>query len=330
MALAVTRDRADRAVNRTLTAIPGIAVGHAHDTAAATGCTAVLGPFVAAADVRGLATGTREMDALSPLHITTRCDAILLGGGSAFGLAAADGVSRWLEERGRGFPTRGGVVPIVPAAVIYDLGTGRADVRPDSGMGRAAAATASTDPVAEGRVGAGAGATVGKLHGGEASEPAGLGGWAERFAEGTVAALVVVNAFGDVLDAEGRIIAGTRGADGGFLDTARAIRSSAPREGFGAPGESTTLAVVATDAPLGKRELQIIARLAMNGIVRRISPSNTPFDGDVVFAVSPNGPPGAEPEPGEVMAIGLRAQAVLEHAIERAALLGGGEPPGEG
>jgi len=310
--------------NRTLTAIPGIAVGHAHDLAAATGCTAVLGPFRAAVDVRGLATGMREVGVLSPLHLVTACDAILLTGGSAFGLAAADGVVRWLEERGRGFPTGDAVVPIVPAAVIYDLGVGDGHVRPDAEMGYAAAASASEDPVSEGRVGCGAGATVGKLRGAESLEPGGVGSWAEGGEEGTVAALVVVNAFGDVLDAQGRIVAGARSEQGTHLDTARALRAGAAPAGLAnvsGTGRNTTLAVVATDVPLEKRALQVIARQAMNGLVRRISPCNTPFDGDVVFAVSP----AARPEPlsaADLLCVGARVQAALETAIERAVACG--------
>lgn len=311
-------------MNRTLTAVPGVAVGHADDRDALTGCTAVLGPFVAAADVRGLATGTREMDALSPHHIAGRCDGILLTGGSAFGLAAADGVTRWLAAQGRGFPTRAGRVPIVPAAVIYDLGVGAAEVRPGPEMGWEAAAAATPDAVREGRVGAGTGATVGKLRSPAGIEAGGLGSWAEEYDGGRVSALAVVNAFGDVVDAEGRIVAGSRDEQGRHLDTAATIRTRAPRAGFGAaPGESTTLAVVAVEAPLGRVELHVVARLAMNGIVRRISPSNTPFDGDVVFAVSAAGPGGAA-SPSDVVALGLRAQECLERAIERAVRTGDG------
>jgi len=170
------------AENRTLTAVPGITVGHAQHGAGETGCTVAIGPFVAAVEVRGLATGSRELDALSPLHLVPRCDAILLTGGSAFGLAAADGVSRWLEERGRGYETRAAVVPIVPAAVIYDLGMGDASARPDPEMGYAAAAAASERSVEEGRVGVGAGASVGKLRP-EGLEPAGVGSWSEDHGE---------------------------------------------------------------------------------------------------------------------------------------------------
>lgn len=305
--------------NRTLTAVRGLTVGHVHDAAAATGCTAVLGPFVAAVEVAGLSTGSRELDALSPLHLVPRCDAILLTGGSAFGLAAADGVVRWLEERGRGFRTRAAVVPIVPAAVLYDLGVGDPRVRPDAEMGYAAAAVASSDPVPEGAVGAGAGASVGKLLS-DGLELAGVGCWSDTTGGHVVAALAVANAFGDVLDEHGRIIAGSRGPDGAFLDTAAAIRQGRVPDWFESRsvGENTTLVVVATDAPLGKTDLQVVARQAMNAVVRRISPANTSFDGDILFAASTTGEAeGRRASPVDVLSIGLRAQMVVERAIER-------------
>lgn len=317
--------------NRTLTAVPGLQVGHAHDPAAATGCTAVLGPFVAAAEIVGLATGSREMDVLSPRHLVPACDAILLTGGSAFGLAAADGVVRWLEERGRGFPTREARVPIVPAAVIYDLGIGRAEVRPDREMGYAAAEAATTEPVPEGRVGAGAGASVGKLRGAAGLDPSGVGSWADGGGEGprgAMGALAVVNAFGDVLDAEGRIVAGCRDEEGAFVDTARALREGLAEVPSYGVAENTTLAVVATDAPLSKGELEVLARLAAGAFPRRISPSGTPFDGDLVFALSTGGRAAGPAGPGDLLALGLRAREALERAIERAVRVAVG-PPGE-
>jgi L-aminopeptidase/D-esterase-like protein len=307
------------AENRTLTAVPGITVGHAQHGAGETGCTVAIGPFVAAVEVRGLATGSRELDALSPLHLVPRCDAILLTGGSAFGLAAADGVSRWLEERGRGYETRAAVVPIVPAAVIYDLGMGDASARPDPEMGYAAAAAASERSVEEGRVGVGAGASVGKLRP-EGLEPAGVGSWSEDHGEHVVAALAVVNAFGDVLDDRGEITAGSRGPDGSYLDTARAIREGRVPDWLVRAGENTTLAIVATDIPLRKTELQVVARQAMNAVVRRISPANTSFDGDIVFAASSaeNAGTGPDTPPIQLLSIGLQAQRALERALLRA------------
>lgn len=317
--------------NRGLTAVAGLAVGHAEDREAATGCTVVLGPFTAGVEVIGLATGTRELDALSPLHLVPSCDALLLTGGSAFGLGAADGVVAWLEERGRGFPTPAARVPIVPTAVIYDLAVGRADVRPGPAMGRAAAAAASGWPVPEGRVGAGAGATVGKLLGPASAAPGGVGSWAEEAHGVTVGALAVVNAFGDVLDERGEILAGARNGDGRFVDTARALRERPRGQALHvvpAPGGggNTTLGVVATDFPLSKGELQMMARQASRALARRISPVGTPFDGDLVFALSTarGEPAPASPDVAtlDLLSLFLRAQAVLERAIERAVTAG--------
>ena len=308
--------------NPTLTGVPGIQVGHAHDPVGLTGCTVALGPFVAGVELRGLATGSRELDALSPLHLVPRCDAILLTGGSAFGLAAADGVVRWLEEREQGFATRAAIVPIVPAAVIYDLAIGDPSARPDPDLGYAAAAAASAEPVQEGPVGVGIGATVGKLRP-EGLEAAGVGTWlSDDEGEHHVGALAVVNAFGDVLNAEGEIIAGSRASDGSFLDTSRAVRNGMVPEWSVGPGENTTLAIVATDAPLEKTDLQVMARQAMNAVVRRISPASTAFDGDIVFAVSTGrrGPRAPAVSPIELLSLGLRAQHALEVALERAIL----------
>jgi L-aminopeptidase/D-esterase-like protein len=304
--------------NSTLTAVPGIAVGHATDSDAATGCTVVLGPFRAAVDVRGLASGTRQFDSLSPDHLAPQVDALTLTGGSAYGLAAADGVARWLEEQGRGFETDAGRVAIVPSAVIFDLGRGRADSWPDAEMGRAACAAAGSEPVAEGEVGVGAGASVGKLFGAARGMPAGLGSYATQLEGHTVAALTVVNAFGDVLDERGAIVAGARGADGDFVDTAAYLREHGPPARFTAhPGTNTTLAVVATDIPLSRLDLQAVARQAMNALVRHISPVNTQFDGDLVFACS-TGPDPRDMPPAQLLRVGLWAEWTLARAILRA------------
>ncbi len=305
----------------TLTAVPGLRVGHATDAAARTGCTVVLGPFRASCDVRGLATGTRELDALSPHHLVPTVNALLLTGGSAFGLDAAAGVMAWLEEHGAGFDTGFARVPIVPAAVIYDLGEGSAQRRPDAALGRAACDAASAEPVPEGAVGAGTGATVGKILGHAGAMPGGVGGWALEAAGFTVGALAVVNAFGDVLGADGRIVAGARGPDGAFLDTARALRETGFEGGFGRPkpipGTNTTLAVVGTDAPLSRTALEMLARMAGTAVARRISPVNTPFDGDVVFALSTSAE-AAELPAAALLALGAAASHALERAIERA------------
>jgi L-aminopeptidase/D-esterase-like protein len=298
-------------------------IGHATDVDARTGCTVLLGPFRAACELRGFATGTRELDALSPLHLVPRVDALLLTGGSAFGLAAADGVAAWLEERGQGFDTRAARVPIVGAAVIYDLGEGRADRRPDAAMGRAACDAAVLDNPAEGRIGAGSGATVGKLLGAAHGMPGGLGRASVHVAGHYLLGLAVVNALGDVHDGSGRIIAGARGPDGVFADATRLLREApellpqwASRTPP-APGTNTTLAVVATDAPLGRVALTALARMASAALARRISPVNTPFDGDIVFALS-TAHEERSLEPAELLGLGAGAAFVLEQAIERA------------
>lgn len=291
-------------------------MGHATDVEAATGCTVVLGPFRASVDVRGLASGTRQLDSLQPGHLAAEVDALLLTGGSAYGLAAADGVAGWLEDRGRGFETPAGRVAIVPTAVILDLRPGGR--RPDAEMGRAACEAASGAAVAEGRVGAGTGATVGKLLGRDGAMPGGVGCSAVFMDEHVVGALVVVNAFGDVLDESGIIVAGARDERGSFIDTAAHLR----RHGLAADrpaqaGSNTTLAVVATDYPLTRLELRAVARQAMNAVARRISPANTQFDGDLVFACSTGSGPGGA-TPGQVLRVGLCAEFALAQAIGRA------------
>jgi L-aminopeptidase/D-esterase-like protein len=302
--------------------LPGIAVGHAHDLDARTGCTVLLGPFRGACDVRGAATGSREMETLRPPHVVPAVDALLLCGGSAFGLAAAHGVMNWLEERGRGFETRVARVPIVPAAVIYDLGVGRADVRPDAAMGRAACQAARAAAPAEGAVGAGAGATVGKVLGPAAADRGGFGCAAAASGAWRVMALAVVNALGDVLAADGRIVAGARDSRGGFADSARMLREGrGGAETLPPPGTNTTLAVVATDAPLDGTSLAVLARSAGAALGRRIAPVHTLFDGDVVFALSTARP--AAPVPAEaLLGLGAAAAAALEDAIERAVSVG--------
>jgi L-aminopeptidase/D-esterase-like protein len=303
-------------VNTTLTSVPGLRVGHATSEAGDTGCTVVLGPFRAAVDVRGLATGTRELGTLDPHHLVPEAHGIVLSGGSAFGLATASGVMECLEEKGEGFETGVARVPIVPAAVIFDLAEGR--VRPDSDMGRRACLDASTDTVPEGRVGAGAGATVGKWAGPDTSSPGGLGCWALDVASYRVAALVVTNPLGDVVDGAGKVVAGSRGPDGSFLDARRSLvlgSDALPDPGPQA-GTNTTLAVVATDAPLSGVNLGRVARTAANALAARIFPVHTPFDGDVVFAVS-TAPEVHDMEPVDILRLGAGAQQALEEAITR-------------
>lgn len=294
--------------------VTGLRIGHAHDTTARTGCTVLLGPFRAVADVRGLATGSRELHALSPLHLAPVAHAILLTGGSAFGLAAADGVMQWLEEQDVGFETPAGKVPIVPAAVIYDLAVGRADVRPDAAMGRAACAAATATNIASGRVGAGCGATVGKLLGPQHAMPGGTGVVSVDSPHGRVTAVAVVNALGDVLDAHGGILAGARTA-GGFADAAALLRT----QSIAPPplGTNTTLLAVVTDAPLDRTALQALAGMASTGVARRISPVHTPFDGDVCFAAATAPEPRAT-DGAVLLALGAVAAYAVEQAIERA------------
>ncbi len=291
-------------------------MGHATVPGGGSGCTAILGPFRAAVRVTGMATGSRELGTLDPEHLVPRADALVLSGGSAFGLASAHGVTAWLAEKGQGFPTSGGVVPIVPAAILYDLAPDRS--RPDAATGFSAAEAATDAPVAEGPVGAGTGATVGKLGG--SSMPGGIGSWLVPVGDHRVAALAAVNALGDVLDGSGAIVAGARGPDGGFLDGSRLLRESPPDDLV--HQGNTTLCVVATDAPASQADLYRILRMAVGAMPRRIRPVNTPFDGDVVFALAPS--ERVEPlSDRSVMTLGDAARDALEEAITRAVLHGG-------
>jgi L-aminopeptidase/D-esterase-like protein len=295
-----------------LTDVPGLAVGHWTDAAAGTGCTVILGPpegMRAGAYVRGRATGTREFDVLSPRHLVPAIHAILLTGGSAYGLGAADGVMRWLRQRGRGFPVGVGVVPIVPAAVVFDLGPiGNSDRWPGPDEGYAACDHAGS-AVAEGSVGAGTGATVGKALGPQHAMKGGVGSWSVRAGDLVVGALAVVNAFGDVLDADGRILAGAR-TEAGFADArARLADGAQPFRRWG----NTTLAVVGTNAPLDRHQLAEVARSAADALSWRIRPLGTAVDGDIAFAVS-TGKDGA----GDAIQVELLAQDAVAVAIERA------------
>ena len=299
-------------MNTTLTAITGVAVGHAQDAIAHTGCTVVLLPVgtTCGVDVRGGGPGTRETDLLAPTAMVPHVDALLLTGGSAFGLAAADGVMRWLRERGRGFVTAAGPVPIVPAAVLFDLVVG-GNRWPDAAMGYAACVHAGDAPVLEGSVGAGTGTTVGKLLGVANAMPGGVGSAAHTLPNGvTVAALAVTNAFGDVYEPDSRtIIAGARGPDGNFLDTARAILSAALLDAF---STNTTLCIIVTDATLDKAMCTKLAQMAQDALPRTIRPIHTPFDGDTVFAAATNTRPFTH-----LAVLGTAAADVLTAAIAR-------------
>jgi L-aminopeptidase/D-esterase-like protein len=303
----------------------GIAVGHATDERGGTGLTVVRGvdaPLRASAHILGRATGTRELALLDPGASNERIDAVLLTGGSAYGLDAAAGVMRWMEERGRGFVIAGGVVPIVPAAVVFDLAPlGRFDARPSPEMAYRGCHEATSRNISEGSVGAGTGCTVGKALGprramkggvgvGVAGQPGGAGVMA--------AAVAAVNAFGHVRDFDGTIIAGPRGEDGKPADTERLIADGQLLRGMGGGGH-TTISVVALNVSLTKVELHQVARAASAAYYRRIGPTGTSFDGDVIFAVSPT-----EGRRAPLIQAEVAATAALEHAILRAVRLAKG------
>jgi L-aminopeptidase/D-esterase-like protein len=301
-------------INETLTALPGLRVGHATDAPHMTGCTVVLCPqqgCVAGVDVRGSAPGTRETDLLRPGQLVERVNAILLTGGSAFGLDAAGGVMRYLEERGTGHPVGMTVVPIVPAAVIFDLAVGDWHVRPDVTMGYAACAAAGDGPVLEGNLGAGTGASVGKIMGMTQAMKAGVGSAAIHLPDGLiVAALMVANALGDVVDPQtGRIIAGARLPGGGWANTAALLLHGPPQ----APqATNTVIGVVATNARMDKAQATRIAQLAHDGLARAIRPAHTMFDGDTIFALS------AGDMQADISRLGEAAAQVTAAAIVRA------------
>ena len=307
-----------------LTDITGLRVGHASNYDALTGCTVVLcdAGAVGGVDIRGSATGTQEIDTLSPGHVDPQVHAIVLAGGSAFGLEAAAGVRRYLEGLGVGVKAGSFIVPIVPAAILFDLGIGKGHVRPTREMGEAAAAAATTDAVKEGAVGAGTGATVGKLFGMRRAMKSGVGSATVSLESGvSVASLVVVNALGDVKDpATGKLIAGARRAPDSMelADTEREMLHGA-RGNF--IRQNTTLAVVATNARLTKVGATKLAQQAALGMARTIFPVNTMFDGDIVFALS-TGTAEADINTLGSMAAEAVAQAVVR-AVRSAPTLGG-------
>jgi L-aminopeptidase/D-esterase-like protein len=317
-------------MNKGLTDVDGIRVGHQTMDGRPTGCTVILvdGPgAVGAVSQRGGAPGTRETDLLDPLNMVDAVNAVVLAGGSAFGLEAAQGVVRYLEERNVGYKTAAGVVPIVPAAILYDLTVGGdAKIRPNAECGYKAASSASTNAVAEGNVGAGAGATVGKM-GGVAEHPGypagprrpmkgGLGSASVRLPNGlVVGAIVAVNAVGDIIDPRsGQVVAGTRNPDGSLADVRTLLATGAltPRA---RPGENTTIGVVATNARLSKADAARLALMADDGFARAINPSHTVGDGDTVFALATGRWDGA----ANVSLIGALAAEAMSEAIVRAA-----------
>jgi L-aminopeptidase/D-esterase-like protein len=297
-----------------ITDVQGIKVGHYTDKKAATGCTVILCErgAVAGVDVSGSSPGTRETDLLRPGNSVERVQAIVLGGGSAFGLDAATGVMKFLEERGFGYETSAGKVPIVPAAIIFDLNVGDSRIRPGANEGYQACLAAADGRVAEGCVGAGTGATVGKILGVQRAVKSGLGTASERIARDVaVAALVVVNAVGDVIEpGTGNLLAGPRRPDGrGFLSTSELWKGGFKEE---VPPSNTVIGVVATDAKLGKTEANKLARVAQVGVARTIDPCHTMYDGDVLFTLS------LGEREADLTALGAAGAEVLAQAIVRA------------
>lgn len=302
-----------------LTDVAGLLVGHATDLVGLTGCTAVLCPAgaVAAVEVRGGASGLLGLDLLDPGHIATRVHGAVLAGGSAFGLEACFGVMAHLEARGVGLSTTGGVVPLVVGAILYDLAVGAPDVRPDRAMGARAAAQAASGPVAEGSVGAGAGASIGKAFGLARAMKGGLGTASRQVGTATVGALVAVNAFGDVRDpATGALLAGARDAPAGhrLVDTARQLREGRITPGF--RQTHTTIGVVATDAPLDGAEARRVAALAHLGLAAALSPPHLSVDGDALFCLATGS--GARADAPSADALGLAAADCVAEAIVRA------------
>ena len=269
--------------------IRGVRVGHATDLVGLTGVTVVIPerPAIGGVDVRGRAAGVHGLEFLDERHLVRTLDAVVLSGGSAFGLESIWGVMQWLEEREVGFRTRHAVVPHVAGAILYDLGVGNSTARPDRAMGYAAAEAARPGPVAQGNVGAGTGASVGKLHGIQRAMRGGLGVAAVDLGDAEVGAIVAVNAVGDVRDPHtGRLIAGARDAADGrtLVDTAAALAKGAPTPTF--QPVNTTIGVVATSAALTKSEATELARRAMEGLVRSLSPPHLDTDGDTLFCIS--------------------------------------------
>ena len=297
----------------SITDVPGIKVGHYTDLDAATGCTVVLCDqgAIAGVEVRGAAPGTRETDLLRPLHLVQQVHGVLLAGGSAFGLDAAGGVVKYLEERGHGFDTGVAQVPIVPAAVLFDLAIGDASVRPDAQAGYEACLSATSGPVEMGNVGAGTGATVGKLLGPAQAMKGGLGTASQTVGSGVVVgAVMAVNALGDIVDwRSGEIVAGAQKPEGGYLNSAQAIKGDLANTALAFT--NTTVGVVATNARLTKEDANKVAQLAYSGYAYAIRPASM-LDGDTLFVLS------AGDRRADLSAIGAAAAEVVAEAIIRA------------
>ncbi|WP_352400996.1 P1 family peptidase [Anaerotignum sp.] len=301
-------------MNHNILDIKGIKVGHAQNLEAKTGVTVVIAEngAVCGVDVRGAAPGTRETDLLNPLNAMERVNAVVLAGGSAFGLESACGVMDYMEEKGMGFDVGVTKVPIIPAAVLYDLENGDVFCRPDKEMGRQACENANSEGLLEGDVGAGCGATVGKLRGTQGWCNSGIGSWAETTENGiTVAALIAVNAFGDVIE-KGTIIAGTKDEYGNFLDTAQGVINLGSTLSFS--GKNTTIGVIATNVKLTKAQAAKVAGMAHDGLARCICPIHTTLDGDTLFCLSTE---EIELPTAPVDLVGIMAARVTEQAVIR-------------
>jgi L-aminopeptidase/D-esterase-like protein len=308
-----------------ITDVAGITVGHWTAAGGTTGCTVILCPpggARAAAAIRGRATGSRELDPLSPRHLVGHVDAVLLTGGSAYGLGAADGVMEWLRARRRGFPVRDDVVvPIVPTGVLFDLASTSGPPTWPTAASAAAACDAASAAVPEGSVGAGAGATVGKAVGLAGAMKGGLGTASARTGDVIVGVLVVVNAVGDVRDAAGGILAGARGPDGRFVDALAYFAAGGAPFGVQPPAPNTTLTVVATNASVDKVGLEALAQAANDALARRITPFGTAFDGDLTFALAT-----ASARPGSPLQVEALAALAVPEAVERAVRTARGIP----
>lgn len=311
-------------MHNSITDVPGIRVGHATNLEALTGCTVILaeGGAVGGVDQRGGAPGTRETDALRPMHLVDKAHAVLLSGGSAYGLNAAAGVMRYLEEKGIGFDTGYARVPIVPAAVLYDLGIGQANIRPDAEMGYLACQNASPQPPAEGNVGAGTGATVGKIFGMQQATKSGIGSASIDLGGGlVVGAIIAVNAYGDVLDPQsGQILAGARSISRDksvpthFIDTLATMKTLLGKTVLTlSSAHNTVIGVVASNAKLSKEEANKVAQMAHNGLAKTIRPAHTLFDGDTLFALATG------KKKADVNVIGAYAAECVAAAVVRAA-----------
>lgn len=302
-----------RAPLKSICDVPGIQVGHAQDDVGKTGCTVILPQdgAIGGIDIRGSAPGTREIETLKPVRLVPQINAILFTGGSAFGLDASGGVQQFLEEKNIGYDVGVTKVPIVPSAVIFDLQEGDAKVRPDKKMGYLAASRATSAAPEEGRVGAGRGATVGKVFGHEFCMKAGVGTCCEQIGDVFIGVLVVVNALGDIVDPKiNKIIAGARDLKTGtFLNAEKYLREN-PLQPF-QPSTNTTLAVVASDAKLTKEEATKLAQMAQDGLARAIHPAHTPYDGDLVIGIS------VGEKQADIMSLGTAAADLVSHAIIR-------------